>query len=90
MTQVSNKRVWRHFLKSLAWVVVTLVYIVAVVAGTSYAESLAPGAGVGVVAVFVGFPILVYLIRDMWQDAKRKVEWENWEKDRMLKKLSGD
>lgn len=90
MTQVSNKRVWRHFLINLLWPVLTVVYLVAVVAGTTYAESLAKGAGVVVALVFVAFPILVFLIRDMWQNAKRKVEWENWEKDRMLKKLSGD
>lgn len=90
MTQVSNKRVWRHFLINLLWPVLTVVYLVAVVAGITYAESLAKGAGVFVALVFLAFPILVFLIRDMWQNAKRKVEWENWEKDRMLKKLSGD
>lgn len=78
-------RVWRHFLKNLAWPFGFVTYIIAVVAAANYANTLIIGAGVGVMIVFVVFPILAYLIRDLWQDAKEKVERENYEMMRSLK-----
>lgn len=79
-------RVWRHFLKNLAWPVGFATYLFAVVAGAAYVETLFGTRGsVAVVVVFVVFPILAYLIRDMWRDAKEKVERENSEMMRRIK-----
>ena len=78
-------RVWKHFLKNLAWPVGIAFYMFAVVTGATYANTLYENAGVGVILSFVVLPILVYLVRDMWLDAKRKVEWENEEMIRTLK-----
>ena len=43
-------------------------------------------------AALVGFimfpvPMFAYLVRDMWRDAKREVEWENSD---MMRRIKGD
>lgn len=78
-------RVWKHFLKNLAWPAGAASYIVAVSLGAAYADTLFKGSGFAVAFVFVFLPILVYLIRDMWRDAKDKVERENRELMRDIK-----
>ena len=32
-------------------------------------------------------PMFAYLVRDMWRDAKREVEWENSD---MMRRIKGD
>ncbi len=78
-------KVWKHFLKNLAWPVSVAGYLFGIITGAAYLETVYKGSAVAVVALFVTFPIAVYLIRDMWRDAKQKVEWENEEIKRMTK-----
>ena len=78
-------RVWKHFLKNLAWPAGFASYMFFVVVGAEYADTLFEGGGLMVAVLFVCIPIAVYLIRDMWRDAKQKVEWENEEMLRTLK-----
>lgn len=80
-------RVWKHFLKNLAWPFGFVAYIIAVSIGAAYADSMFKGGGLIVITLFIALPLLVYLIRDMWRDAKQKVEWENEE---MMRRIKGD
>jgi len=70
-------RVWKHFLKNLAWSVGFASYIGAVLAGAEYANTLFEHGALVVALLFVCLPVTVYLVRDMWRDAKEKVEHEN-------------
>ena len=72
-------RVWKHFLKNLAWPVGIAAYIMAVAFGATYADTLFEGGSLAVASVFVVLPVIVYLVREMWRDAKEKVEQENRE-----------
>ena len=78
-------RVWKEFLKNLAWPVGFAAYLFAVTVGADYANTLVKGGALIVVVLFICIPVVVFLIRDMWRDAKRKVEWENEETMRALK-----
>jgi hypothetical protein len=78
-------RVWKHFFKNLAWPVGIASYFIAVSVGATYAETLFKGGGLAVAMTFIIMPILVYLVCDMWRDAKEKVERENSEMMRTLK-----
>jgi hypothetical protein len=80
-------RVWKHFLKNLAWPVGFATYLFSVVTGATYIETLYVGGGLLVVVLFVALPVAIYLIRDMWRDAKQKVEWEN---EDLLRKIKGN
>ena len=81
-------RVWKEFLKNLAWPVGIAVYVWSVVALAVYVEiNMYEGGAIIVALLFIALPMIVYLIRDMWLDAKRKVEWENRE---MMRTLKGD
>jgi hypothetical protein len=84
-------RVWKHFFKNLAWPVGIAAYTFgSLVAGSYIAIWLGydSEAGIQVSAlVMIVLPVLAYLVRDMWRDAKRKVEWEN--KD-MMRTIKGD
>ena len=78
-------RIWKEFLKNLAWPVGFAAYLFAVTVGADYANTLVKGGAFIVVVLFICIPVTVYLVRDMWQDAKQKVEWENREMMRTLK-----
>ena len=80
-------RVWKRFLKNLAWPVGFASYLFAVIAGANYANTFFTGAGVVVVVLFICVPVLAYLVLDMWRDAKETVDRENKE---MMRKLKGD
>ena len=71
-------RVWKHFLKNLAWPVGVVSYILFVTTGAQYLNHT-HGEFVGLLFFGVTFviPILGWLVRDMWRDAKEKVENEN-------------
>ena len=79
-------RVWKHFLKNLAWPVGIAVYIFSVATGGVYFETQFEGGAMLTVLIFIALPMVVYLVHDMWQDAKRKVEWEN---DEMMRRIRG-
>ena len=80
-------RVWKHFLKNLAWPVGFASYIFSVVVGAEYADTLFKGGALVVAVLFICVPVAVYLIRDMWRDAKQKVEDEN---EKMIRTLKGN
>ena len=80
-------RVWKHFLKNLAGPVGFVAYIFAVITGAEYAETLFEGGAIAVVIAFLCLPITVYLVRDMWRDAKQKVKWEN---EDLLRNIKGE
>ena len=79
-------RVWKQFLKNLAWPGGIAVYVWGVIALAVYVEkNMYEGGTIIVALLFIVLPALVFLIRDMWLDAKRKVEWENRELMRNIK-----
>jgi len=79
-------RVWKHFLKNLAWPVGFVVYILSVTGGAQYLNHT---HGEIVALLFFGatfvIPVLGWLVRDMWRDAKDKVEEENRDMIRRIK-----
>ena len=79
-------RVWKHFLKNLAWPVGFVVYILSVTGGAQYLNHT---HGEFVALLFFGatfvIPVLGWLVRDMWRDAKDKVEEENRDMIRRIK-----
>jgi hypothetical protein len=80
-------RVWRHFLKNLAWPVGFVVYILFVTGGAQYLKhNYSDFVGLlFFVATFV-IPVVGWLVRDMWRDAKEKVEEENRD---MMRRIRG-
>jgi len=60
-------------------------YIIAVSFGATYANTIVDSGGFAVAMTFVVLPVIVYLVRDMWRDAKEKVEREDQEVMRTLK-----
>lgn len=81
-------RVWKKFFYKLSGPVLTMLYTCAVVAASILAGAhVAPWAGMAIIVVWILFPVTALLVRDMYQDAKREVEWENRE---MMNTLKGD
>lgn len=80
-------RVWKYFFKNLAGPVFAASYLFSVTIGAAHLEELYEGGGLLTVLVFIALPVLVYLIRDMWRDAKQKVEWEN---SKLMRDIKGD
>ena len=84
-------RVWKRFLLKVAKGVGAVAYVLSsmvipgVIAGSMGYDpewGILIGAGVFVIA-----PLIFYVIRDVYRDAKREVEWENRE---MMRTLKGD
>ena len=78
-------RVWKQFFKNLAWPTGIAAYAVLVSFGAAYANTLFTFGMPIVLVVFVALPVLAYLVRDMWLEAKRTVARENEEMMRTLK-----
>jgi hypothetical protein len=80
-------RVWKHFLKNLAVPVGFVVYILFVSGGSQYLNHKY-GEIVGLLFFGVTFviPVVGWLVRDMWRDAREKVEEENRD---MMRKIRG-
>ena len=79
-------RVWKKFFYKLSGPVLTMLYTCAVVAVSIWAGAhVAPWVGGAILIVWIFFPVLGLLVRDMWRDAKREVEWENRDMMRTLK-----
>ena len=80
-------RVWKHFLKNLAWPVGFVVYILSVTGGAQYLNhNYSEFVGLLFFGVTFVIPILGWLVRDMWRDAKDKVEEENRD---MMRRIRG-
>ncbi len=81
-------RVWKHFLKNLAVPVGVAVYVWSVIALAVYIEkNVYEGGAIITALIFMILPFFAFLIRDMWRDAKQKVERENQE---LMRNLNGD
>lgn len=80
-------RVWKYFFRNLAWPVGITGYLVAVCLGAAYVEGLVAGGAFVVPMLFIALPVLSFLIREMWQDAREKVEHENRQ---MMNALKGN
>lgn len=76
-------RVMKRFLLKIGKALGIVVYTVAsLLAGAFIFDQLGldPELGMYVSAmVLILFPIVVWMIKDMWRDAKREIEWENRE-----------
>jgi len=71
-------RVWKKFFRKLAEPVVIMAYVsFAIVLIMWTAANVSEGMALVVFCIMVPIPVFAYLIRDMWRDAKREVEWEN-------------
>ena len=79
-------RVWKHFLKNLAVPVGCVAYVLFVTGGAQYLNHNY-GESMGLLFFGVTFviPIVGWLVRNMWLDAKDKVEEENRDMMRRIK-----
>lgn len=79
-------RVWKHFLKNIAWPIGFTVYILFVTGGAQYLKhNYSDFAGLLFFGVTFIIPVVGWLVRDMWRDAKEKVEEENRDMMRRIK-----
>lgn len=79
-------RVWKYFLKSLAKPLVAMAYILFVMINGVWLEQYYTGAVALSISIFIVMPLMASMLRDMWLDAKRKVDFEN---EQMLRKIKG-
>lgn len=80
-------RVWKKFFRNMSGPILTILYTFGVVSASLWAiENLNPLVGYGILILWIVFPVLGFVIRDMWRDAKREVEWEN---DEMMRRIRG-
>ena len=81
-------RVWKKFFRKLAEPVGITAYILFAVGLTMWtAEYVSQGMSIIVFVIMIPVPMFAYLVRDMWRDAKREVEWENRD---MMRRLKGE
>lgn len=79
-------RVWKHFLKNIAWPFGIIVYVLLISTVSQYLnQNYAPGIALLFFGITFVFPILGWIVRDMWRDAKEKVEEENRDMMRRIK-----
>ena len=80
-------RVWKKFFRKLAEPMGVMAYILFAVGLTMWtAEYVSQGASIVVFVIMSPIPMFVYLIRDMWRQAKWEVEHENRD---MMRSLEG-
>ena len=78
-------RVMKKFLKKLAGPIGFMAYIMFAVSLTTWTIiNVSEAIAIAVFIIMIPIPAITFLIRDMWRDAKREVEWEN---DYMLNTL---
>jgi di/tricarboxylate transporter len=71
-------RVWKKFLGKFVEPLAYMLYSVfAIVFVWWVTEKVSVGMGIIVFLIIIPLPMFVFLVRDMWRDAKREVEWEN-------------
>jgi hypothetical protein len=82
-------RVWKRFLFKIAKGVAAISYVLgSMLLGGAISHWLGYDIEAGIFAgamVMVIMPMIVYMIRDVYRDAKREVEWENRDMMRSLK-----
>ena len=79
-------RVWKKFFRKLAEPVGIMAYVTFAIGLTMWTgANVSERMALVVFCIMVPIPAFAYLIRDMWRDAKREVEWENRDMMRTLK-----
>ena len=80
-------RVWKKFFGKLAEPVIIMAYVSLATVLVMWTDAnVSAGMAIVVFCIMIPIPMFAYLIRDMWRDAKREVEWENRD---MLDTLKG-
>lgn len=83
-------RVWKRFLIKVSKGVGVIAYVLgSMLAGGFIAGWLGVDIQAGILAgalVLVVLPMIAYMLRDLYKDAKQEVEWEN---RRMMSALKG-
>ena len=71
-------RVWKKFLGKFVEPLAYMAYGMFAIGLTMWSGTVVnQGTGIAVFFIMIVIPAFAYLIRDMWRDAKREVEWEN-------------
>ena len=70
-----QNRVLKKFLEKLWPPVAIMAYVLAVLEIGGYFPN--PMQSIAFVGVMIFLPMLVYILRETWLQAKREVEWEN-------------
>ena len=79
-------RVWKKFFGKLVEPLAYMAYGMFAIGLTMWSGTFVnEGTGIAVFFIMIIIPAFSYLIRDMWRDAKREVEWENRDMMRTLK-----
>ena len=80
-------RVWKKFLGKFVEPLAYMLYSVfAIVFVWWVTAKVSVGMGIIVFLFIIPLPMFAFLVRDMWRDAKREVEWEN---DEMMRRIRG-
>lgn len=81
-------RVWKKFFRKLAEPIGIVAYILFAVGLTIWTDAnVSSGVSILVFCIMIPVPMLAYLIRDMWRQAKSEVEWENRD---IMRKIKGE
>ena len=85
--EIKMSRVWKHFLINITVPVGFVAYVLFVTGGSQYLNHNY-GEIVALLFLSVTFviPVVVWLVRNMWLDAKDKVEEENRD---MMRRIRG-
>jgi tryptophan-rich sensory protein len=79
--EIAVSRVWKRFLFNISKGVVFIIYLLGVLFGGGYISLLfGYPFELGILfgaAVFIFLPMLTFIIRDIYNDAKREIELEN-------------
>jgi hypothetical protein len=79
-------RVWKKFLGNLVEPLAFIAYCMFAIGLTMWSGTVVNEfTGIAVFFIMIVIPAFSLIIRDMWRDAKREVEWENEEMIRTLK-----
>ena len=79
-------RVWKKFFRKLAEPVGIVAYVLFATGLTGWTDAnVSRGMSILVFCIMIPVPMVAYLVRDMWRQAKSEVEWENRDMMRTLK-----
>jgi len=79
-------RVWKKFLGNLVEPLAYMAYGMFAIGLTMWSGTVVNEfTGIAVFFIMIVIPAFSLIIRDMWRDAKREVEWENRDLMREIK-----
>ena len=79
-------RVWKKFFGKLAEPVIIMAYVsFATVLVMWTGANVSEGMAIVVFCIMIPIPMIAFMLRDMWRQAKSEVEWENRELMRDIK-----